>query len=245
MEECTLSRLHQGYTKGTPRENRFITPCVSGTCRMHGRDRKGICVGVYPFFLKHTRENCIFTAEWDRGALLYVYIYKFFKKRVHPALFRPLRRATLWQYVRCSAVKPWCTLSAPLVHPFKATPFWCAFPKAALSSSGRRNAGLRKMPFCPPGEGILSFKGILVLIPCHPCHDLARFLPLPAGVPNITRVRNEWYLYMRFSALDTNLKKSGLTCGFKVYHVICISFFLKKFAFGTFLYYICKKHFSN
>ena len=137
MEECTLSRLHQGYTKGTPRETRFVIPCVTSTCRMHESDRKGICVGVYPFFLKHTRENCIFTAEWDRGRFC-MYIYKsFFKKRVHPALFRPLRRATLWQYVRCSAVKPWCTLGAP----FQGYTLLMCLPQSSPLSS--------RVPSCP------------------------------------------------------------------------------------------------
>ena len=74
MEECTLSRLHQGYTKGAPRDTRSAIPCVTSTCRMHGSDRKGICVGVYPFFPKTYAGKLYIYRGVRQGALLYVYI---------------------------------------------------------------------------------------------------------------------------------------------------------------------------
>ena len=119
----------QGFTKDTPRESRFVIPCVTSTCRMHESDRKGICVGVYPFFLKHTRENCIFTAERDRGAFLYVYIYKSFRKKGTPFTFPPLRACnslTVCALQRSAPfVYPWCTLSRlhPSDMPSKRCPF--------------------------------------------------------------------------------------------------------------------------
>ena len=126
-------RIHQGYTKRDPFCNAL---CYKYLPDAWTWQKRHMCRGV-PFFPKtYARKLYIYRGGRQR-AFLYVYIKKFFKKRVHPALFRPLRRATLWQYVRCSAVKPWCTLSAP----FQGYTLLMCLPQSSPLSS--------RVPSCP------------------------------------------------------------------------------------------------
>ena len=105
-------RIHQGYTKRDPFCNAL---CYKYLPDAWTWQKRHMCRGV-PFFPKtYARKLYIYRGGRQR-AFLYVYIKKFFKKRVHPSLFRPLGRVTLWLYVRCSVVHPLCTLSR--LHPF-------------------------------------------------------------------------------------------------------------------------------